>query len=271
MVKILPALVLLPLLTLLPFLSAQSAPAPDEIIWKRFESWAASLPALPPGERVSMRDRYLASLSREGVDQTEAARRYERVNAIRRGSSDRERVYWDAAFKSGGGPDDALLLLQEAVSQRKPGRALDAGMGRGRNTIYLASLGWEATGYDMSADALQVAQAYAAKAGVQIRTVEARHDSFEFGEGQWDLIVCAYCYMMPNEPHWPEVFWKALKPGGLVVFQTSVGKRQTVAELAGLWKRFRLLRVEDMDAGAVANDWTPSRTNPTVKLVARKE
>jgi hypothetical protein len=106
---------------------------------------------------------------------------------------------------------------------------------------------------------------------VQIKTVEARHDSFEFGEVQWDLIVCAYCYMMPNEPHWPEVFWKALKPGGLVVFQTSVGKRQTVAELAGLWKRFRLLRVEDIDAGAVANDWTPSRTNPTVKLVARKE
>jgi hypothetical protein len=44
-----------------------------------------------------------------------------------------------------------------------------------------------------------------------------------------------------------------------------------VAELAGLWRRFRLLRVEDMDAGAVANDWTPSRTNPTVKLVARKD
>jgi 2-polyprenyl-3-methyl-5-hydroxy-6-metoxy-1,4-benzoquinol methylase len=266
MVKLLLGLAVAPLL-----LMGQSAPATDDEIWKHFVEWTAALPALPAGQHVAIRDRYVEGLRKAGVEEKEAARRFERMLQLRRATSERERVYWDASFKSGGGPDDALMLLQDAVRKLKPGRALDAGMGRGRNAIYLASLGWEATGYDMSAEALKVAEAYAAKAGVRIKTVEAKHDTFEFGEGQWDLIVCAYCYMRPDEAQWPEVFWKALKPGGVVVFQTSVSERIPVGRLAELWKKFRLLRAEDLDAGVVDNDWTPSRTFPTAKLVARKE
>jgi 2-polyprenyl-3-methyl-5-hydroxy-6-metoxy-1,4-benzoquinol methylase len=253
-------------------LSAQDTGAPDDAtVWRQFESWTAALPAFPPGQRIPFGDRYIESLKKEGVSEAEARRRLAVVGSFRRGSDQRERVYWDASFKSGGGPDDPLLLLQETVRKLKPGRVLDAGMGRGRNTIFLASLGWDATGYDMSVDALKVAQAYAEKAGVKIKTVEAKHDTFDFGEAQWDLILCAYCYMMPDEPNWPEVFWKALKPGGVVVFQTSVAPRKPVSAVASHWKRFRVLRVEDIDAGVVDNDWSPSRTNPTVKLVARKE
>lgn len=243
----------------------------DAAVWRHFESWAATLPALPPGQRVPFGDRYVESLKKDGVAEDEARRRLAVIGKYRRGSDHRERVYWDASFKSGGGPDDPLLLVQETVRRLKPGRVLDAGMGRGRNTIYLASLGWDATGYDMSADALKVAQDYAEKAGVKIKTVEAKHDTFNFGEAQWDLILCAYCYLMPDEPNWPDVFWKALKPGGSVVFQTSVSPRKPVSAIAAHWKRFRILRVEDIDAGVVDNDWGPSRTNPTVKLVARKE
>lgn len=260
------------LLALSALLAAQSTPVLDDAaIWKHFESWAAALPALPPGQSVPFGDRYVESLKKEGVPENEARRRAAVINKYRRGSNERERVYWDAAFKSGGGPDDPLHLLQETVRRLKPGRALDAGMGRGRNTIFLASLGWDATGYDMSADALNVAHAYADKAGVKIKTVEARHDTFDFGESQWDLILCAYCYLMPDEPNWPDIFWKALKPGGVVVFQSSVAPRKQVSVIAAHWRRFRVLRVEDIDAGAVDNDWGPSRTNPTVKLVVRKE
>jgi hypothetical protein len=42
-------------------------------------------------------------------------------------------------------------LLVEAVRHRKPGTALDVGMGQGRNAIFLAKEGWEVTGFD-SAD-----------------------------------------------------------------------------------------------------------------------
>lgn len=260
----------LALLLLLPA-AAQNQTLPDEAIWSHFEAWVAKLPALPPGERILMETRYTDSLQKEGVSSEEAARRFARINTYRRGSDHRERVYWDGSFKSGGGPDEALLLLQETVRKMKPGRALDAGMGRGRNTIYLASLGWDAHGYDMSADALQVAQDYARKAGVKIQTTVAKHDSFPFGERQWDLIICAYCYMTVDDPQWPAVFHKALRPGGMVVYQSSLSPRRSVAQLAEHWKMFRLLRAEDIDAGVVDNDWSPSRTYPTVRLVLRKE
>ncbi len=45
----------------------------------------------------------------------------------------------------------------------------------------------------------------------------------------------------------------------------------TAAEQAARWKGFRLLRVADLDAGMVDNDWTPSKSFPTGMLVARKE
>jgi SAM-dependent methyltransferase len=245
--------------------------AQDEAIWQQFEAWVAALPALTPGDSVPVRDRYVASLVQQGMAREEAERRYERILVIRHGSVDRERVYWDGAFKSGAGPDSPLRLLQETIRKLKPGRALDAGMGRGRNSIFLASLGWDTTGYDISSEALKAARTFAEKAGVEIRTVLARHDTFPFGEAQWDLILCAYCYIRPEDPQWPEVFWKALRPGGLVVYQTFVETRKPVSDLIDRWRRFRILRVEDLDAGVVDDDWIVSRTNPTIKLVARKE
>src|SRR5260370_4164095 len=39
-------------------------------------------------------------------------------------------------------------FLVEMTRQRKPGRALDVGMGQGRNSIFLAQQGWDVTGFD---------------------------------------------------------------------------------------------------------------------------
>ena len=78
--------------------------------------------------------------------------------------------------------------------------------------------------------------------------------------------------MRLDDDQWPRVFLKALKTGGVVVFQAfTAGKRVTVAEQAARWKGFRLMRVADLDAGMVDNDWTPSLSFPTGMLVARKE
>ena len=101
-------------------------------------------------------------------------------------------------------------------------------------------------------------------------TLEGNHDTFDFGANQWELILCAYCYMQIDDTRWPAAFGKALKPGGVIVFQTSLSPRRSVAELAALWKDFEILRVEDVDAGMEMNEWSPSRTVPTARLVARK-
>jgi SAM-dependent methyltransferase len=250
---------------------AQQTPSSDEEIWTEFTAFAEQLRPLPPGQSVPARTRYVAVLTARGVPEAEAARRFERVNVLRRQSIDREKTYWNAAFKSGGGPSSPLRLLQEALYKVKPGKALDAGMGRGRNAIFLAATGWDATGYDMSPDALQAARAEAAAAGVKIATIESKHDDFPFGEGQWDLIVCAYCYLMPEDGKWPPIFHKALRTGGMVVFQTSVAGNPSWRQLTENWSGFHILRLEDLDAGIIDDDWTPSRSNRTVRLVARKE
>lgn len=258
-------------LAVVALLVAQPATTIDDAaLWAHYEAWVGRLEVVKPAERKSMADQYVAQLVAEGVPKDEATKRYQRINVIRRESSAREMVYWNGAFKLGGGPDAPLQLLQETVRHLQPGKAIEPGVGRGRNAIWLAGLGWDVTGYDIAKDALAVAQANAAGAGVKLTTLEGNHDTFDFGANQWDLILCAYCYMQIDDGRWPAAFGKALKPGGVVVFQVALGERRSVADLASLWKDFHILRVEDLDAGMEMNEWAPSRTYPTARLVARK-
>ena len=118
---------------------AQNAPAPDTAIWEEYVRWVEVQRPLPPGERAEQAELFVKRLSEQGVPPEEARRRWSRVETLRRGSPDREKSYWNGVFKLGGGPSDPLRLLQEAIQKVKPGKALDPGMGRGRNSIWLAS------------------------------------------------------------------------------------------------------------------------------------
>jgi len=243
----------------------------DDELWKDFSAWVEGLKRLPAGKSALIGPAYAEHLKTKGASEQEAMKLAQRMGQIRRASADRERIYWNGAFKLGGGPNDPLRLLQETVHKRKPGKALDSAMGRGRNAIYLASLGWDVTGYDMSADALAVAKEDAEKAGVKLKLVEAKHETFDFGENQWDLILCSYNYMMPTDANWPAIFAKALRPGGIVIYQSAWGREAGLAKLIAHWSPLRIIRYEDLDAGEIVDDWGPSRTNPTVKLIFRKE
>jgi 2-polyprenyl-3-methyl-5-hydroxy-6-metoxy-1,4-benzoquinol methylase len=243
----------------------------DDQLWKDFAAWSAELSPLPSGQRKPMADAWAEHLAKRGVAKEEAAQRLERILTIRRGSNEKEAIYWNASFKLGGGPEAPLRLLQETIRKTRPGRALDAGMGRGRNAIFLASLGWDVTGYDMAPDAVKKAGEDAKQAGVKLKTVQAKHHEFAFGETQWDLILCSYNYMGPTEAPWPWVFHKALRPGGLVVFQSSVRNLPAADALLQHWRGFDVVRLERVEAGFIDDDWTPSKTNPTVRLVLRKQ
>jgi hypothetical protein len=106
---------------------------------------------------------------------------------------------------------------------------------------------------------------------VKINTTLAKHDEFEFGASKWDLILCSYCGIAVADPHWPEVLLKALRPGGMVVYQGFSTTPPKLTTLMENWKRFHILRIEDEDPGYIDDDWNPSRTNRTILLVARKE
>src|SRR6185369_17597872 len=66
----------------------------------------------------------------------------------------------DTAFQIS---EDPNALLIETVAQLIPGKALDLGMGFGRNSIYLAMNGWDVTGINMVDDDLPFGFAEASK------------------------------------------------------------------------------------------------------------
>jgi SAM-dependent methyltransferase len=258
----------------LPALPQTAAPSiSDEQLWSSFVKWVDGLKQIVPARGapyVSFNTYYENALVAEGISREEARRRSARITAIRRSSTGNERIYWDGAFKVGGGPSNPLRLLKETIRDVKAGRALDAGMGRGRNTIFLAANGWDAYGYDMAPEGIKAAHAAAREEGVRITTYVAKHEDFDFGEAGWDLILCSYNSMEATDPHWPGVFLKALKPGGKVIFQTTVQRRTDWTKLSGNWKSFHILRLEDEDPGRIDDDWGPSKTNRTIRLVVRK-
>jgi 2-polyprenyl-3-methyl-5-hydroxy-6-metoxy-1,4-benzoquinol methylase len=64
----------------------------------------------------------------------------------------RDRDFWNGKFSD---PQTQFnhqpsRLLVDAIQGRTPGRALDLGMGEGRNAIFLAQQGWQVTGVDLS-------------------------------------------------------------------------------------------------------------------------
>lgn len=85
--------------------------------------------------------------------------------------------------------------LRELVDGTAAGTALDLGCGTGDNSIYLARRGWQVTGVDFVAKAVDRARAKAAAAGVPVTFAYAdatRLSSEGIGSG-FDLIVDSGC------------------------------------------------------------------------------
>ena len=143
-------------------------------------------------------------------------------------------------------------FLVEIAKTRKPGTALDVGMGQGRNAIWLAQQGWDVTGFDPAGKAVALALENASKAGVHIKTsVEGRED-FDFGERRWDLILLSYV----GGRETPAVLEKALKPGGVLVieaFHRDAARSHRIGgavvfdtgELPALYPHLRVVRYEE--------------------------
>jgi SAM-dependent methyltransferase len=112
-------------------------------------------------------------------------------------------------------------FLVEVTRTRKPGKALDVGMGQGRNSIYLARRGWDVTGFDASDEGVRVARAEAARLGIKIAARVSTFDEFDFGENAWDLIVLMY---VPAREIAPKVA-RALTAGALKILLAQTRAR----------------------------------------------
>jgi len=174
-------------------------------------------------------------------------------------------VLWDKVFAATDNPIFTLqptALLIDAIRGRKPGRALDIGMGQGRNAVFLAAQGWDVTGFDPSKEGVRIAQVNADKAGVRIHAVVARDDEFDYGLERWNLIVMTYVRDLTRAD--AEQFLKGLRPGGIVVYENGADQKN---EVLRAFLDYQVLRFEDVETKA---DWNPERETRIQRLVAQK-
>jgi len=112
----------------------------------------------------------------------------------------RDQGFWNKKFadpKTGFKREPSPLLV-DAIHGRRPGRALDLGMGEGRNTIYLAEQGRQSRGVDLSDVAVAQARTRASQLHMAITGIADDLTHYELGRGQWDLIAAFYMHAWYN-------------------------------------------------------------------------
>jgi SAM-dependent methyltransferase/peroxiredoxin len=186
----------------------------------------------------------------------------------------RDREFWNSKFsdpKTQFNREPSRLLV-EAIRSRPPGRALDLGMGEGRNAIFLAQQGWKATGVDLSDVAVAQAKARAAELHLDLTAIVDNVDHYDMSKDQWDLITLFYMHAWYHgaKPASAARITAALKPGGLVVIEGFAGQEKFMFQPNELLRDFsdlRILRYEDIEDEA---EWAPGRRSHIIRLVAEK-
>lgn len=174
------------------------------------------------------------------------------------------------------------VLLVETIKGKKAGRALDIGMGQGRNSIFLAQQGWKVTGFDIADEAVNVALQEAKKNKVQIETMIAPEEAFDYGVDQWDLVVNVYEGCL-DEAKMNKIA-KSMKKGGLFVFEffhNDAGKEMgrpnfgctstNVKEVVEKIKGFNILLYKEQDAMPDYSGHEVMKAMKLIKLVVQKK
>jgi len=168
---------------------------------------------------------------------------------------------------------EPVSLLKSHVGVLKKGKALDIAMGEGRNSVFLASQGFEVEGMDGSAIAIERANALAKEKGVTVSAKTQNLDFFLMPLMKYDTIVMTY--FRPQSRFFSEVR-RGLVAGGTFALEAYTGahfKAQSPAnpnldfeecykpnEILGHLKDFHVLYYSELPQGSAH----------TVQLIAKK-
>ncbi len=186
---------------------------PDQRAYERFRHWV-SMQSVDIQRSADVMQKYRVYLKAQGFDEAD-------IEAQAKIVTDRGRDFevqrWNEILtaekpKFNTNPN---AFLVEMAKTRRPGAALDVGMGQGRNAIWLAQNGWAATGFDPADKAVALANETAQRLGVHLNTEITTTEKFDFGENRWDLILLSYV----GARGMTEKIERALKPHGLLVVE----------------------------------------------------
>ena len=145
-------------------------------------------------------------------------------------------------------------FLVDNVGLLPRGRVLDVAMGSGRNAIYLAKMGFEVEGVDISPEAISSALELAREANVTIRTQVADLEGNYHIRKDTYAVIIGFNYLQRSLI--PQIR-DGLRKGGMVVYETFIvdqaqfGKPRNPDyllkhnELLDMFRDFRCLRYRE--------------------------
>jgi 2-polyprenyl-3-methyl-5-hydroxy-6-metoxy-1,4-benzoquinol methylase len=143
---------------------------------------------------------------------------------------DDAREFWDQRYRApeyifGTAPNRFLASQQSLFT---PGhQVLDVACGEGRNSVWLASLGCDVFGVDISPLALEKAARLATERKVVVTWSEADIRNWEWEAARFDAVVCIFIQFAepPQRARLFDGFKATLKPGGMLVLQGYTPKQ----------------------------------------------
>jgi SAM-dependent methyltransferase len=207
-------------------------------------------------------DKYAAELKGDGIAESEIARRLRllRTEHAALEADFYSRYYLDSNSNFNHAPN---RFLMDMVKGRQTGVALDYGMGQGRNSIYIASLGWQVWGFDPAEAGVAIAQKQAKNLGLTLHTSAVSDSEYDFGQDRFDLIL--FSWSMPLVPVQKVV--DSLKPGGIVVMECGT---DYLPDRNAMLHLFDSLEIVHYEIVRDKSDWEGRREVDIIRLVARK-
>ena len=110
-------------------------------------------------------------------------------------------------------------FLADNIEFLPKGRVLDVAMGAGQNAVYLAKMGFEVKGVDISPEAVSNALELGRKSGVNLRTqVADLEKNYHIEKGAYEVIICFNYLQRSLIPQIKD----GLRKGGMVVYETFI-------------------------------------------------
>lgn len=242
---------------------------------QRFLDWLNV--AQPVGGVEPMLIAYRAWLQSNGASEQEGAAAVAGILRFMKERHDPWAPIFDRIYASAD-PDyrtEPNRLLVEMATRCEPGHALDVCTGEGRNGVWLATQGWQVTGFDVSAEGLAAARRRAEAAGVSVTLLQQAVHEFNYEREPWDLIGVFYAPVPLADPAFVDRLTSTLAPGGLLVAESFASEADTPRrkpvdiDPAAVRHSFAAFDIVCLDDVVDQPDWT-DRPQRLVRLVARK-
>lgn len=184
------------------------------------------------------------------------------------------------------GTEPAGFLKAHAAAIPKGASVLCVADGEGRNSVYLAELGYRVTAFDSAPAALEKARALARARGVEVAFHEAGIEGWDWSQ-RFDAVVGVFIQFVgpPEKARLLRYTGEAVADGGLVLLhgyhprQRDEGYRSggpgavenlyTEAELRAIFDGFEVLEAREYDAELVEGEGHLGRS-ALVDFIARK-